>query len=220
MVVGRKSDTIDPVIAAHELGHTFDADHTPAGIMTAVLGSPLPTSFSEVSVREMSAHFDAYKFECRGGTSAGAPQPPAASDDPPPATPTPDMPPEVPTTLKLSVKKTGKNVYTIRTTVSSLRPECSVHVRAGEDEDDASTGTIITSYIPRSQTTSRRGIVNGSISAAKIADATVYLTAEYRCPNEEIVESSPFKRISPNSGKQSAPKVSRRKWINLLNKAL
>ena len=221
MVVGHKSDTADPVIAAHELGHTLNAGHSASGIMTAVLSSNLPSSFSSVSVSEMIAHYNTYKFECRGGTSAGAP--PSANPDPTPQaspTPTPSPPQPIPQTLKLSVTKKGTNTYTVKTTVSSLRTRCYVRVRAGESEEDASTGTVILSYIPRSRTTSRKGIVNGSIATTKRADAMVYITAEYQCPGDAALEYSPFVSISPNSGKRSSPKVTRRQWISLLDKAL
>lgn len=220
MLVSRKSDTADPVIAAHELGHTLNASHSQSGIMTAVLTSNLPTSFSSFSINEMSSHYDTYKYQCRGGASTGAPPPPASPVETPAATPTSSIPQPVPETLRLSISKKGRNTYTVKTTVSSLRKGCYVRVRAGESEEDAATGTIITAYIPRSLTTSRKGIVNGSISAANPADATVYLTAEYQCAGSQILEYSPFVRISPNSGKRSSPKVTRRNWISLLNKAL
>ena len=220
MLVSHKSDTADPVITAHELGHTLNAGHSQSGIMTSVLTSNLPTSFSSVSVNEMSSHYGSYKYQCRGGARGGAPPPSAAPAETPVATPIPNIPRPVPETLKLSIQKKGSNTYTVKTTVSSLRTGCYVRLRAGESEEKAATGTIITAYIPRSRTTSRKGYVNGSIAAANSADATVFLTAEYQCGSTQLLEYSPFVRISPNSGKRSSPKVTRQRWISLLNKAL
>ena len=220
MVVSHKSDSADPVITAHEIGHTLNASHTTSGIMTAVLGNNLPSNFSSFSLAEMNGYYASYGNECRGGTAQGAPggSAPGNNTSPPP-TPDDNAPNPVPETMKLTVTKRGKDLYTIKTTVSMFRRGCVVSVRAGTSEADAETGTIIVRNTPRSETIVKKGRLNASIATTSPSAATVYLTSDYECPGKDLIEVSPFVAISPNTGAQSSRKVSRRAWINLLNKA-
>ena len=220
LVVSHKSDTANPIITAHEIGHTLNASHTTSGIMTAILGSPLPSSFSQFSVAEMNAYYSSYRYECRGGTAPGAPGENTPGDTTSP-TPVPGngTPGSIPETMKLTVTKRGKDSYTIKATVSMVRRGCAVSVRAGTSEADAETGTIIVRNALSSETFVKKGRVNASIVASDPSAATVFLTADYQCPGNELIEVSPFIAISPNKGTQSSRKVSRRAWINLLNKA-
>jgi len=221
MIVSHKSNTADPVIAAHEIGHTLNASHTSSGIMTAVLTSALPSSFSSLSVAEMNSYYAAYRSECRGGTGAGSPgsSTPGDPSTSPGAPPDDGDPSPVPETMKLSVTKRGKDSYTVKTTVSVFRRGCIVSVRAGTSEDDAETGTVVLRLSPRSETTMKRGRVAASIASSNSLGSTVYLTGDYECPGGELLEVSPFVSISPNTGAQSSRKISRRAWINLFNKA-
>lgn len=220
MVVGNKSAAADPVITAHEIGHTLNASHTTSGIMTAALSAALPSSFSSFSEAEMSAYYSSVRYDCRGGTGPGAPAPTApgggSSPTPPPGEETPSP---VPETMKLTVSKRGKDSYTIKTTVSSYQRGCFVSVRAGTSEADAETGTVIMRVSPSKETLVKRGRVRASIAPSDPVAETVYLTADYECPGHTLREVSPFITISPNTGAQSSKKVSRRAWINLLNKA-
>jgi hypothetical protein len=188
--------------------------------MTAVLGSALPSSFNAQSLSEMSAYYTTYRGECRGGTGAGSPGSSTPGDTTPPApTPGDGAPAPIPETMKLTVTKRGKDLYTIKTQVSVFQRGCAVSLRAGTSEDDAETGTIIVRYMPRSETTIRRGRVPASIASNDVSGSTVYVTADYECPGNELIEVSPFVSISPNIGARSSRKMSRRAWINLFNKA-
>lgn len=220
MVVSHKSDAADPVITAHEIGHTLNASHTTSGIMTAVLSSALPSSFSSFSVAEMNSYYATYRGECRGGTGSGSPGSPSPGDpSSSPGAPGDGAPSPVPETMKLAVTKRGKDSYTIKTKVSVFRRGCIVSVRAGSSEDDAETGTVVLRLSPRSETTVRKGKVPASIASSNSSGSTVYLTADYECPGNDLLEVSPFVSISPNTGLQSSRKISRRAWINLFNKA-
>jgi hypothetical protein len=220
MVVSHKSDAADPVITAHEIGHTLNASHTTSGIMTAVLSSALPSSFNSLSVAEINSYYATYRSECRGGTGAGSPGSSTPGDPTsPPHAPGDNAPLPPPETMKLTVTKKGKDSYTIKTKVSVFRRGCVVSVRAGTSEDDAETGTVVLRLSPRSDTTLRKGRVPASIASSTPLGSTVYLTADYECPGNELLEVSPFMSISPNTGMQSSRKISRRAWINLFNKA-
>lgn len=220
MVVSHKSSAADPVITAHEIGHTLNAGHTSSGIMTAVLSSALPSSFNSQSLAEINSYYAAYRSECRGGTGEGSP---GSSNpaDPTSPTPTPEdgAPNPTPETLKLTITKRGKDSYTVRTRVSVFRRGCAVSLRAGTTEDDAETGTIVFRHIPRSEKIVKRGKVSASIASSDTSGSTVYFTADYECPGNDLIEVSPFVSISPNSGGRASRKVSRRAWINLFNKA-
>jgi hypothetical protein len=53
--IQRFQDALDPVVLAHELGHTLSAEHVPDGIMTASLNpSSPPSSFSATSISQIS----------------------------------------------------------------------------------------------------------------------------------------------------------------------
>lgn len=54
-------DALDPVILAHEIGHTLSAEHDAGGIMTTALNpSSPPSSFSATSISQISSHVQSY----------------------------------------------------------------------------------------------------------------------------------------------------------------
>jgi hypothetical protein len=59
--IERFQDALDPIVLAHELGHTLSAEHVPDGIMTASLNpaSP-PSSFSATSISQISTFIGRY----------------------------------------------------------------------------------------------------------------------------------------------------------------
>ena len=221
MVVSHKSNAADPVITAHELGHTLNAHHTTSGIMAATLGGSLPTRFSSVSVDEMLSYYSTYKQDCRGGARKGTSPPSSLPDDTPTPDPSPgdDSPTSVPQTLQLRITQSGVDSYVIKTTVSTVLRGCFVSIRAGTSKQSAKSGTVLTRYNPLTSTTTQRGRVAARVAASDPKNATVYLRADYKCGGSQLIETSPTVSITPIKGANRAHLVSRRSWINLLNKA-
>lgn len=59
--IQRFQDALDPVILAHEIGHTLSAEHDASGIMTTALNpSSPPSSFSATSIGQISSHVRTY----------------------------------------------------------------------------------------------------------------------------------------------------------------
>jgi len=92
MFVQHVSDAANPIILAHESGHTLNADHTSSGIMAPSLSFPFPTSFSSDSVAAMTSHINSnYSQGCIGGLSSGPTSTPTPTPTRTPTrTPTPN----------------------------------------------------------------------------------------------------------------------------------
>jgi hypothetical protein len=59
--IRRFQDALDPIILAHEIGHTLSAVHVSDGIMTTSLNpSNPPSSFSASSINEIASHVQTY----------------------------------------------------------------------------------------------------------------------------------------------------------------
>lgn len=217
MLVQHIASSFDPIITAHETGHTLNAAHTNSGIMSPSLGDPLPSSFNAMSRTEIGSYLSLNYGECRGGTSDGS----SPGSGSPGTSPTPSGAPRdsAPKSLGFTVKKQNRDTYIFKTTVSSLESDCSVKIRAATSSERASRGTIVTEFTPTNLTTRLKGRVSASISRANSSSSLIYLYAEYSCANGATVEISKTLVASPNSGQRASRQVSTNEWIKMLNKA-
>jgi Metallo-peptidase family M12 len=207
MIVSSLSDVIDPVTIAHETGHTLGASHTSAGIMLPSLGYPLPTSFSDVSAKEIVEHLGTEYGECRGGAYTTYQTPPLLSAE------------LAPRSVALSIRGNSHGSFIFTTRLSAITPGCSVTLRAADHASLALNGTAVTNFEPRSTSTRARARVTKRIKARRPKDSQIYVSALYSCPDGNILEVSPPVKFDPNDGVPNSSGVSRAKWIRLLGKA-
>jgi hypothetical protein len=200
MLVQHVSRTFDPVVTAHELGHIFSAEHTSSGIMKASLSSPLPSTFSSVSVQEISSHRDQYYNECRQGLSSGVGN-------------------NLDQTLSLRIRKTSGGKITITTTTSALQSGCSIVIRAGQSSSGASTGEIIKRFTPQSLSTSLTGTVSSRIKGSSATATKVFVRGFYSCTDGYTYARSGVVSFNANSRAGRGPAISRASWIRAFNKA-
>ena len=219
-IVQRVSDSLDPVTAAHELGHTLDAQHTASGIMKAALGSPPPTSFSSTSLLEMSSFLSPWYPQCRQGLSTGTltPTPTPSSSGGGGSSPNPYQ--GKPVTLSLSVKSPTKRILTISSATTSSSNDCSVRIRVGTTSFGARSGTIISDTHPIENQISQRAAIQSGVIPSRSGNSYVYFVGEHTCSDGTILEVSRVRKIDPNRIRGVRSRISKRRWISALKKSL
>lgn len=203
------SPAVNPVVAAHEIGHTLNAQHVTAGIMKPNIGASPPQSFSSESLLTISDYLNRYYNECKQGTSSGMNN--APGDDPHLGKPV---------TMRLSARPTGARKLTLVTQVANVQSGCQVRIRAATSAKGASAGTVVTSILPTSSASTVNASVSFGTQPSSSGSRRVYLVAEYTCPVGGITEVSKVVSLDPNGIRGLRSKTTRTKWISLLRSGL
>jgi len=204
------SAAVNPVVAAHEIGHTLNALHVTSGIMKPGIGSSPPQSFSSESLLTISDYLSQHYKECRQGTSSGMNDAPMG-----------DPHAGKPVTMRLSARASGTRRITLSTQVSSLQPGCQIRIRASSSARTASAGKVVMSVLPTSSVSSASGSMSfGTRSSSSAGSQRVYMVAEYYCPSGSISEVSKVVSFNPNTIRGLRSKTSPSKWISLLRSIL
>ena len=195
-VVEHRSTTLNPVILAHEVGHSLNADHTASGIMQASLGSPPPSNFSSPSLSTINSYLSSYYDECRQGSSSGAPGAP-------------------PVTLGLSVTRLSRRSLMLSVTPSSLESGCSIKLYAAGKKSRLDDSNPIYEFVPSEVTTELSGSVRFKVkTTTNNPKPYIFFKAQYVCSDNEVQEVSAARRYNANRGKRRVKKArSKRRWI-------
>lgn len=216
-VVQFVNNTLNPITLAHEIGHTLGASHTASGIMRPNLGSSPPRSFASDSLLSISGHLAQWYGECRQGTSSGhanpAPTPNTGGSSNPFA--------GKPVTVTLSAASPSPKTVMLSATVSSLRPDCSLRIRAANTTKAAPRGSIVLERVPSDLTTSAAGSAATRVLPNPSKNTNIYFVAEHTCTDGTILEVSSVARLNPNRIRGVRKKArSKRSWITALTRSL
>jgi hypothetical protein len=203
------SSAVNPVVAAHEIGHTLNAQHVTSGIMKPNIGSSPPQSFSSESLLSISDYLSQHYDECRQGSSSGMND--STGNDPHGGKPV---------TMRLSARASGTRRLAITTQVSSLLAGCQIRVRAANSAKGASVGKIVLSALPVANTSSVSASMSFGTTPSSSGSRRVFLVAEYNCPNGAITEVSKVVSFDPNTIRGIRSKTSPSRWISLLRSIL
>lgn len=216
LIVEHLSDSLDPVIIAHHVGHTLSASHSTGGVMQATLSDPPPTTFDPQSKVEISGYLGTFYSSCRGGRSDGAMTPTPT----PSPTPTPDPYAGVPQTLQLSVSKPTQKTVELSASISTLQPNCIVTIKASGRRKLARQGQVVRQFTPSGLTTTFRANLSAGIDTTTTRNALIHFFAEYRCAGNQVVEMSSTKRLNPNTPKIPKQLIEKAAWIKRLRSIL
>lgn len=203
------SAAVNPVVAAHEIGHTLNAQHVSSGIMKPNIGASPPQSFSSESLLTISDYLSQHYDECRQGTSSGMSDAPIG-----------DPHAGKPVTMRLSPRVSGTRKITLSTQVSSVQSGCQIRIRAASSARGASVGKVVMSVLPTSTISSASGSISFGTLPSSSGNKRVYLVAEYYCPSGSISEVSKVVSFDPNTIRGLRSKTSPTKWISLLRAIL
>ena len=215
LVVQHVSDSLDPSIIAHHIGHTLSATHSPGGIMAPILAEPAPQEFEQQSREEIAAYLSDNYAACRGGKGQGS----LPSTPTPTPTATPDPYAGVPQTLALRAFRPDAAHMRIIARVSEIRPGCSVFVRATGTRDAIRNGAVILEFAPTTLMTRVSRRLPAGIQQSGSEESAVYFQAEHVCPGAETIEVSRVLRMNPNAGGLAGKLVSKPRWLKLLEEA-
>lgn len=219
-VVQYVSEGLNPVIAAHEIGHTLNALHTSSGIMRPNLSNNTPRSFSSASLLTISNHLDTWYPECRQGLAPGV------------TTPTPTPKPSggssssnpysgKPVTVGLVPRSLEPKTVSLSVTVTSINPACSVTIRAGTTSLGALRGEGLVNFTPTENTSTKTGAARFRVKPGTSRSSNVYFVAEHSCADGTILEVSRVRRFNPNRIRGiSRSQRSKRIWLNTLRESL
>lgn len=215
-LVQHTTSSLDPVVSAHEFGHTLGASHATTGIMKPNLGEPPPQSFASASTTAISNFLASYYAECRQGVleSVSTPIPTPIST----STPTPSL--QAPVTLVLMVKAAGKKLVSISYGVSTITAGCTVSIRAASTAAKAKSGSVIAQLDPGSGVLSISVPSKTGVIPAQNGDPYIYFRAEHSCSDGSVLETSKVTKLNPNRIKGVRGKVSKSAWIGRLKKAI
>lgn len=220
-VVQNVSEGLNPVTAAHEIGHLLNASHTTSGIMKPNLGTDTPRSFSSSSLLEISTYLSAWYSECRQGF--------AEDLDTPTPTPTPKSSGSAgnspytgkPVTLALTVRSPAPKTIALNATVTSLSPQCSVIIRAGTTSFGAPRAKSLIQFTPSELSTTRSGAVRFKVIPKSSSGPSVFFVAEHTCADGTILEVSRVQRFNPNRIRGvSRSERSKKSWLDTLRRSL
>lgn len=204
-VVEHRATTLNPVILAHEIGHSLDASHTASGIMQPSLGSPPPSSFTAPSLNEMHAHLTNYYGECRQGTADSAPSDPFEGR---------------PTTLTMNITRISRASLQISLIPTSLESDCSIKLHASAKKSQLNNSTPIYEFVPTESSTELLGTVRFKVKTNSGTKPFIFFKAQYAC-GDEVREVSVRRRYNPNRGKANVKKIrSKGRWISALTQSL
>ncbi len=229
------------LITAHEIGHNFSAEHTPSGIMAAVISSPLPTSFSSTSVTAITGFVDEYG-SCLAlestdpdptptptptATPDGSPTPTPSSTATPTATPTSTPPGSggfdgtggetIGITLVSNLDTAGN--FTAQVSLSEAVTNCTISLRGSLKADRISYGKLLVSQVVTgtSVTFSSSLAVRALKKNSKGQKQSAYVAAFLSC-DAAAGASSPV-QIKPERIRVPGQKVSMKRWLNLLSQS-
>lgn len=202
-VVQHVNEAVDPVIVAHELGHTLGADHSEdGGIMSVALEDTVPDSFSPTSQKEIR------DFVRLNGSCLAQKQITPAPTVTPTATPPTPRPSPTPTATPTTV------THVAATPVLRLKLSKDGDIRGSLDSGETGACTLFL------LTTDRAGGINESRALAILPAASVkiegkirarvkpakvvrniYLLAQQVCPGKLSAESKVV-RVNPRAVRQ------------------
>jgi hypothetical protein len=220
-VIQHTSDNVNPVITAHETGHSLNATHTSAGIMRASLGSTTAQFFSSPSLLEISGYLDMWYPECRQGTTQGVvkPTPTPRSSQGGSAAPNPYS--GKPVTLGLAVHSPHARSVVLTSTVTTLNSSCSVVVRSGTTSQGALRGEPLVQFTPTQTSTTTTGTAAFRVKPTTPQNPNVYFVAEHTCADGTILEVSRVQKLNPNRIRGVSPaQRSKRAWLNSLRQSI
>ena len=204
-VVEHRTSTLNPVILAHEIGHSLDADHTASGIMQPSLGSPPPSSFTAPSLSEMNAHLTNYYSECRQGTADSTPSDPFEGR---------------PSTLAMNLTRISRSTLLISLSPTALESDCSLKLHASAKKTQLNSSEPIYEFVPNESTSELLGTVRFKVKTKSGTKPFIYFKAQYAC-GDEVREVSARRRYNANRGKANVRKVrSKARWISALTQSL
>lgn len=204
-VVEHRTTTLNPVILAHEIGHSLDANHTASGIMQPSLGSPPPSSFTAPSLSEINFHLTNYYRECRQGTADSTPSDPFEGK---------------PTTLTMKIRRSSRTALLVSLTPTSLESGCSLKLHAAAKKSRLNNTEPIYSFIPNESTSELVGTVRFKVKTPSRTKPFIYFRAQYTC-SDEVREVSTQRRYNPNRGKANVRKTrSKGRWISAFARSL
>lgn len=212
------STALDPVVSAHEFGHTLGAGHTASGIMKPNLGNPPPNTFASESLLVISNFLSDYYTQCRQGTAEAVLTPTPTPT--PTSTSTPSPYTGKPTTLSLTVRSPRKKTVTLKYKVASMVAGCSVTIRAATTSAKARSGSIVSQIDPSTGITTRTASIKTGVTPTKRGDANIYFAAEHSCTNGSILEISKVKTLNPNRISGVRGRTSKSRWIRLLTSGI
>jgi hypothetical protein len=212
------STALDPVVSAHEFGHTLGAAHTTSGIMKANLGNPPPSTFASESLLVISNFLTSYYTQCRQGTAQAVLTP--TPTPLPTSTSTPSPYAGKPTTLSLTVRSSRKQSVSVKYRVASVTAGCSVTIRAAATSAKARSGSIISQLNPSTGVTTRTASIKTGVTPTARGDANVYFAAEHSCSNGSILEISKVRSLNPNRISGVRGRTSKSRWIRLLKNGI
>lgn len=205
-VVEYRSPTLNPVILAHEIGHSLDASHTASGIMQPSLGSPPPSSFTVPSLNDINGHLSTYYDECRQGTADNAPSDPFEGS---------------PTTLTMNITRLSRAALLISLTPTALESGCSIKLHAAAKKSQLNSSEPIYEFVPNQSTSELRGAVRFRVKTSSNVKPFIYFKAQYACPDNDVREVSARRRYNPNRGKANVRKIrSKGRWISAFTRSL
>jgi hypothetical protein len=220
-VVQNVSDVLNPITAAHEIGHLLNATHTTSGIMRPNLGNNTPKSFASSSLLEISTHLAAWYSECRQGFTeyldTPTPTPTPRGSGPTRANPFTGKP----ITVKLTVSSPTRQTVSLSTTVTSITPQCPVIIRGGTTSLGALRSKPLIQFTPSELTTSKTATVGFKVNPTSSDGYNVYFVAEHTCGDGSILEVSRVQRFNPNRIRGiSSSKRSKKSWLDALRRSL
>lgn len=203
------SAAVNPVVAAHEIGHTLNAQHVASGIMKASISTSPPQSFSSESLLTISNYLTQHYGECRQGTSSGMNNTPAGNPHD-----------GKPVTMRLAARAAGIRKVTLSAEVSAVQPGCQIRIRAATAARTASTGKVVMSILPTTTASNASASISFGTLPSSSGNRRVYLVAEYNCPSGSIVEVSKVFPFDPNTIRGLRSRTTQSKWISLLRSIL
>ena len=203
------SAAVNPVVAAHEIGHTLNAQHVSSGIMQGKVSTSPPQSFASESLLTISNYLNQNYGECRQGISSGMNN--TASND---------SHAGKPVTMQISARATGIRRVLLSAQISTLQTGCQIRIRAASSSREARIGKIVMSILPSTTVSSASASISYGTIASASGNRRVYLVGEYNCPVGSITEVSKIISFDPNTIRGVRARTTTTKWISLLRSIL
>jgi len=205
------NDLIAPMVFAHELGHTFGAEHTESGIMMAALSVQTPpTTFSEESVNVISQHIKE-KGSCLSPTliPTRSPTPQPIITPTPTITPSPTQYPDLKINTTVKLNKTGE--FKLNLELNDQYPYCSLAVFCNNKEDKLTTSPYKFSFLTKNNKLSLQTRLPFTLTS-NLKKTKIYFQALITCQNNQTALSN-MVRIIPSKVQAKNKIKTTKKWL-------